>query len=147
MPDLCDFSRVLQGLGVRRTALRLALLEALGSEARAFTAGELLGRIRQQRRVNKVTVYRLLEEFTGLGLVRRVPAEGKAARYELACEHHPPHPHFQCQDCGEVQCLEPVPLAEVWATLRGPLGNRADRLEIRVAGLCRLCRERSREEK
>ncbi len=146
MSDLCDFSRVLQELGVRRTALRLALLEALGSEARAFTAGELLGRIRQQRRVNKVTVYRLLEEFTGLGLVRRVPAEGKAGLYELAGEHHPPHPHFQCRVCGGVQCLEPVPMGEIWSLLKGPLGHRADRLEIRVAGLCRLCRTQAGED-
>jgi len=134
-----DFSRVLQDLGVRPTALRLAVLEALQEAARACTAGEILQRIRRHRRVNKVTVYRLLEEFTVRGLVRQVAAQGKACRYELAGDR-PPHPHFQCESCGTVQCLEPVALEEVWAVLKGPLGHRADRLEIRVAGLCRECR-------
>lgn len=141
MKDLRDFSRLLRDLGVRPTALRLAVLETLASEPRAFTASEILGLIRRARRVNKVTVYRLLEDFTGRGLVRRVPAEGKAGLYELAGDSCPPHPHFQCHACGVVQCLEPVPLSEVWAALKGPAGNRADRLEIRVAGLCRRCQE------
>jgi Fur family ferric uptake transcriptional regulator len=136
-----SFSEALRHLGVRPTALRLALLETLASEPRAFTAGELLGLIRRRRRVNKVTVYRLLEEFTGLGLARRVATVGKAAHYELAGERHPDHPHFQCRACGAVHCLEPVPLAAVWSALKGTAGIQADCLEIRVAGLCRHCRD------
>jgi hypothetical protein len=29
----------------------------------------------------------------------------------------------------------------MWTELRGPLGNRADRIDIRVAGVCHKCRE------
>lgn len=143
MVESWDFPRKLTELGLRPTGLRLALLEALAAAGRALTAGELLQQIRLTRRVNKVTVYRLLEEFTGRGLVRRVAAQGKAAHFELAL-HQPPHPHFQCDRCGVVQCLEPVSLEEVWSLLRGPLGHRADRLEIRVAGVCRECRRAGR---
>lgn len=139
MMEIGDFSRELRELGLRPTGLRLALLEALAAAGRAVTAGELLDQIRRTRRVNKVTVYRLLEEFTARGLVRRVSAQGKAAHFELAWGQ-PPHPHFQCENCGAVQCLEPVPLEELWLRLKGPMGHRADRLEIRVAGVCRHCR-------
>lgn len=140
---MVDFPRKLTELGLRPTGLRLALLETLAAAGRAVTAGELLQQIRRSRRVNKVTVYRLLEEFTGLGLVRRVAAHGKAAHFELALGQ-PPHPHFQCDRCGAVQCLEPVSLEEIWDVLKGPIGHRADRLEIRVAGVCRECRRRAR---
>jgi Fur family ferric uptake transcriptional regulator len=136
-----DFARKLTELGLRPTGLRLSLLNALAAAGRACTAGELLAHLRRSRQVNKVTVYRLLWEFTARGLVRRVAAQGKAARFELAWGQ-PPHPHFQCDRCGAVQCLEPVSLEEVWAVLKGPLGHRADRLEIRVTGLCRECRRR-----
>jgi len=141
MNDRCNFSEVLARRLLRPTPLRLKVLETLGSENRAWQAREILAAIRAQRPANKVSIYRILDELTRMGLVRQVSSEGRPAYYELACEHHPPHPHFQCQACGEVQCLEPVPLERLWQELKGPLGNRVDRLEIRVAGLCHKCRK------
>lgn len=140
----CDFPGLLMRHHLKPTALRLQVLEILGLREKAWQAREILETLRTRRPVNKVTVYRILEDFVRLGLVRKVPLEGAAAHYELACEHHPPHPHFQCRVCREVQCLEPVPLEGVWLALKGPLGNRADHLEIRVAGLCHKCRDLSK---
>ncbi len=141
MSDRCDFREILVQRRVRPTPLRLGVLETLSSEDRAWQAREILDAIRARRPVNKVSVYRILDDLTRLGLVRKLTSEGAAAHYELACEHHPPHPHFQCQACKEVQCLEPVPLDQIWREIKGPRENRADHLEIRVAGLCSKCRE------
>jgi Fur family ferric uptake transcriptional regulator len=141
MSDRCDFPQLLSQNGVRSTPVRLAVLEILGAADRALRAGEILERLRGRRRVNKVTVYRILEDFTTRGILRRISLDDRAALYELACEHHPPHPHFQCLSCREVQCLDPVPLSRMWAEIQGPLGNRADRIDIRVAGQCHKCRE------
>ncbi len=125
---------------MRCTDLRLAVLEVLGQAPRAMRANDVFREVQSRRGVNKVTVYRILQEFMRRGILRRLRVQGRAWRYELACEHHPPHPHFQCHTCGEVQCLDPVPLEGVWAELKGLLGNRADRVEIRVEGVCRKCR-------
>jgi Fur family ferric uptake transcriptional regulator len=141
MSDRCNFPQWLARQGLRLTPLRLGVLEILGESRRALRAGEILELIRARRRVNKVTVYRILEDFTRRGMVRRLPLEGRVCHYELACEHRPPHPHFQCQLCREIQCLEPVSLRRMWSELRGPVGNRADHIDIRVAGLCHKCRE------
>jgi Fur family ferric uptake transcriptional regulator len=127
--------------GVRQTPVRLAVLETLAGAPGALTAQDLLVKVRGRRRVNKVTVYRILEDFTSRGILRRIHVEDRAFRYELACEHHPPHPHFQCHSCGEVLCLDPVPLERVWREIRDPMGNRADRIEIQVSGQCHRCRE------
>jgi len=121
--------------------VRLAILEILGATPRALRASEVLELIRARRRVNKVTVYRILDDFTRRGLLRRLSLEGRVSHYELACEHHPPHPHFQCRLCREIQCLEPVPLIRIWTELQGPLGNRADHIDIQVKGLCHKCWE------
>ena len=126
--------------GVRATSLRMAVLETLGEGPRAMNALEILDEIKGRRRVNKVTVYRIVEDFTRRGILRKLSVEGRSSRYELACFHHPPHPHFQCHRCGEVQCLDPLPLGRVWTQLRGPMGSLADQIEIRVAGLCSKCR-------
>ena len=141
MGDHCDFFQWLTREGVRPTTIRLTILEILGDSSRALRVQEILEAIRSRRRVNKVTVYRILEDFTQRGMVRRLSLEGRVSHYELACEHCPPHPHFQCHTCREVQCLDPVPLTRVWTELQGPVGNRADHIDIRVEGLCHKCRE------
>ena len=114
MSDRCNFPRWLVQQGLRATPVRLAVLEILAEAPRALRAQEIMASIRTRRRVN---------------------------HFELACEHHPPHPHFQCQTCREVQCLEPVALDRMWTELQGPVGNRADHIEIRIEGLCHKCRE------
>jgi Fur family ferric uptake transcriptional regulator len=141
MNDRCDFPQLLALHGLRATAARLEVLETLGAASGALRAQEILARLRAWRRVNKVTIYRILEDFARRGLIRKLPLEGRAAHWELACEHHPPHPHFHCHTCGEVLCLEPVSLERVWPELKGPLGNQAERLLIQVEGICRKCRE------
>ena len=141
MADGCDFHQWLAAQGLRPTSARLGLLEVLGAAPRALRPREILTALRQVRQVNKVTVYRILDDFTRRGLIRRLALEGPGSHYELACEHHPPHPHFQCRTCQEVQCLEPVPLTRMWTELQGPVGNRADHIDIRVAGVCHKCRE------
>lgn len=140
MADRCNFAELLSQKALRLTPLRLLVLEILGERERAWPARDLLQAVRSRRPANKVTIYRILENLVRLGLVRRLSLAGAAAHYELACEHHPPHPHFHCRDCGQVECLDPVPLEQIWRELKGPLGHQAERLEIRVAGLCRHCR-------
>jgi len=120
MSDHCNFPGWLALEGLRATPVRLAVLEILGEALRALRAQEILELIRTHRRVNKVTVYRILEDFTRRGMVRKLSLEGRVSHFELACEHHPPHPHFQCQTCREVQCLEPVTLNRMWTELRDP---------------------------
>ncbi len=141
MGDGCDFQKWLAAQGLRPTPVRLAVLEVLGAASRALRPREILTALRARRTVNKVTVYRILEEFTRRGLLRRLALEGRGSHFELACEHHPPHPHFQCRTCREVQCLEPAPLKRMWTELQGPLGNQAEQIDIRVQGLCHKCRD------
>lgn len=140
MSDRCDFKKLMGTKGMRATPLRLEVLSVMSDSHHAMTAQEVLEGVRARGKVNRVTVYRILEDFTRLGIMRRLSMEGKGSRFELACEHHPPHPHFQCEKCGEVQCLDPVPLERLWIELKGPLGNEVDRIEIRVAGTCPRCR-------
>jgi Fur family ferric uptake transcriptional regulator len=141
MSDRCDFRQCLATQGLKLTTARLAVLEVLGDTTRALQAQEILTAIRTRRRVDKVTIYRILEDFCRRGMVRRLSLQGRVNHYELACEHRPPHPHFQCRTCQEIECLDPAPMTRVWTELQGPLGNRAEHIEIRLAGVCRKCLE------
>ena len=94
MSDSCDFRQYLAAQGLKLTPVRLAVLEVLGDASRALRAQEILAAIRARRRVNKVTIYRILEDFSRRGIVRRLSLQGRVNHYELACEHRPPHPAF-----------------------------------------------------
>ncbi len=60
MSDSCNFRQCLASQGLKLTAVRLAVLEALGDASRALRAQEILTAIRARRPVNKVTIYRIL---------------------------------------------------------------------------------------
>jgi Fur family ferric uptake transcriptional regulator len=143
MGDRCNFPELLAQQGLRATSIRLAVLEILAEAPCALRVQDILRLIRTRRRVNKVTIYRILEDFAQRGLVRKLALEERVSHFELACEHHPPHPHFRCQVCREVQCLEPVALPRMWRKLRGAEGNLAHYIEIRIEGICHKCRNNS----
>lgn len=126
--------------GVKATSNRVALLALFLGVPHTLTAPEAVAALEQRQRVNKVTVYRMLSLFQERGIVRKLSLAGRADYYELAVGSPLSHPHFQCQRCGEVQCLEPVDLNQVLAVVRGHAGNLAERVEIRVEGVCHKCR-------
>ncbi|MDD3579986.1 MAG: Fur family transcriptional regulator [Desulfobacca sp.] len=139
MSQWCNFRQLLGRHQLRPTTLRLRVLEILGAAPQALPVQKILALIRTERSVNKVTIYRILGDFCNLGIIRKINPEGRSTFYELACEHHPPHPHFQCRRCGEVQCLESISLDHLCEELKEVLGPGALRVEIRVEGICPKC--------
>lgn len=91
---------LLRARGVRPTPRRVLLLDALRAFARPVSAEELHGRVKQ---ADLVTVYRTLESFVAVRLVREVRFRDATTRYELAETHH--HHHLVCTNCGTVDEL------------------------------------------
>ena len=85
MSDRCNFFHWLALEGLRATPVRLALLEILGEAVRALRAQEILELIRTRRRVNKVTVYRILEDFASKSLWWHQYLTGAGAQVENLC--------------------------------------------------------------
>jgi Fur family ferric uptake transcriptional regulator len=94
----------LAGSGFRRGGAREALIEVLDGEGCARSAIEIEDLLRAGgRRVGRATVYRVLDELDGLGLVTKVEVGDGTTRYEAVypdgAEHH--H-HLVCRDCGKL---------------------------------------------
>src|ERR1700721_2943289 len=98
-PDLTA-AEELRGAGLRVTAVRVALLEAvrhgdhLGVEARAAGVRERVGQVSLRG------VYEALNALAATGLVRRIQPAGSPARFEgrIGDNHH----HLICRACGAV---------------------------------------------
>jgi Fur family transcriptional regulator, ferric uptake regulator len=91
-----------RGLGYKATPQRLAVIRALAAEQHQ-SLGEIRARCPE---VGLVTIYRTLDLFSEIGVVRRLDL-GDGPRYELAEDHH--H-HLICESCGDVSEFERCPL-------------------------------------
>ncbi|MGI9048953.1 MAG: Fur family transcriptional regulator [Rubrobacteraceae bacterium] len=121
----------IRGSGYKVTPQRLAVLEAVAADQHQ-SMGELR---RRCPGVGVVTVYRTLDLFSELGVVRRIDL-GEGARYEMAEDHH--H-HLICEDCGKVDEFELCPLdPEQMPQVGAGFEVRSHSLE--VYGKCAECR-------
>jgi Fur family ferric uptake transcriptional regulator len=91
------------GAGLRLGAARVEVIELLAREGQCLlAAGEIVARLRDQGgRAGQASVYRILDELTALGLVRRLVDEHGVARFEIA-EPGSHHHHFIDDATGEV---------------------------------------------
>lgn len=95
-----NFLNDLKRAGLKVTAPRKEILRILSSHP--MSAQELHSVLKEKGfNVDLVTIYRTLELFTNLELVRKTQFEDKIARYELVSgqEHH----HLVCIKCGIVE--------------------------------------------
>ncbi len=91
-------------MGIRRkTEAATLLLEEFKKDSNAISAIELIKRLDQK--INKTTVYRLLDKLEDDGVIHYF-LDTKGIKWYATCsdcsktQHQDVHPHFQCTECG-----------------------------------------------
>lgn len=100
----------LREAGLRKTPVRISVLELLDRAGRPMSVPQILAKLKG---VDTVTVYRTLSTFVTKRLAHRVRGEDRTWMYALGGRGDGPgrpsphqHPHFVCDECGKVECLE-----------------------------------------
>jgi Fur family ferric uptake transcriptional regulator len=130
-----DLRALLTGKGIRVTEQRMAILRELAKLRLPTSHPELTERLAGAG-LDRATVYRNLLSLTEAGLLVRTQLGDAVWRFELPSERstgHREHPHFVCNDCGDVACLP-----ESAVTVRGN-AMRAQIAEIQLRGRCVSC--------
>lgn len=122
--------------GERVTPARVRVLAALLG-AREPVSHPSLERRLESARLDRVTLYRVLDWLVSRGLAQRIASADRAWRFTAAEGRHDAHAHFHCRRCGKVLCLQGVRAPRLPASV--PRGFRADGIEVTVRGLCRGC--------
>ena len=92
-----SFSHLLRSKGYKATPARLAMLEIFARQEEPVNAEFIVG---QLKKTNEATVYRTLEAFERVGLIKKLDLRKGSAYYEFPRHHH--H-HIVCVHCGEVE--------------------------------------------
>jgi Fur family ferric uptake transcriptional regulator len=136
----CNYESLLTEAKLDPTENRRRVLEVIGNNHFPLSASDIYQTLQRSSRINRVTVYRILDLLVEHELVDRISTGGRSFYYGMAPnEHHEPHAHFYCKCCGQMDCLTPDSLNVDSEALRKTFPGRIDKVEIRVDGLCKNC--------
>jgi len=140
-PDLMRrLQKICDDAGQRLTPSRINAYAELVAQDRPLSAYELLALLekREGRKLAPLTVYRLLDFLTEVGLVHRLAS----AQVFLACAH-PDHPHqglyLVCSSCGKADELESNTLSQLLGKAAKSRGFQSQKQIVEVQGLCNDC--------
>jgi Fur family transcriptional regulator, ferric uptake regulator len=130
----------LRGAGLRNSAARHAVVEALSTHDCAVTALELEDELRRHKPpVARASVYRALEQLEQLGLLRRLEVYRGTAGYEKVepSGHH--HHHAICRDCGRMVPFEDDSLERAIHKLSDRISFDVAEHDVILRGTCEGC--------
>ncbi|HEX9503687.1 MAG TPA: transcriptional repressor [Patescibacteria group bacterium] len=94
-----DFKQLLRGYKLKATPGRVRLLAFLSNAKKPMSIKEISKAV-GSKTLDQATVYRTLESFKALGLVKQVDFQKDHAYYEMSdSDHH----HLVCKNCGRVE--------------------------------------------
>lgn len=98
-----EVRELLQEHGYRVTSGRVRLLSLLQKAKEPLTATKL--HLKMNQTIDKVTLYRALEDFVTSKIVTKVNLQEGSTYYEfLHIDHH--HHHVICEVCGKIEDIE-----------------------------------------
>jgi Fur family ferric uptake transcriptional regulator len=121
---------------IRKTKSVQTLLTIFEENSQAISVVNLIDQLGS--RMNKTTIYRILDRLENDGIVHSFLGK-EGIKWYAKCQgcsssnHIDLHPHFQCQDCGKVECVSmnvsipPIPNKKINAT------------QLLLIGMCESC--------
>ncbi len=132
-----DFASLLRERKLKVTPARTAILAAFSANCGPLSA-ELVSKKLKQKEINLVTVYRTLEAFEKLGILKRVDLHQDSVHYELT-DHH--HHHIVCTTCGHIEEFEACGIEGFAHTVlkHSPTFKKIDQHSLELFGICNTC--------
>jgi Fe2+ or Zn2+ uptake regulation protein len=140
---LKDIETTLRDGGLKVTPRRVAIARMLLRSGRATTPDQVWRRLRPGLgRLGLPSVYRILEELSGVGLLTRIELDDRVLRY-AACTAGPGHHHhIVCSRCGRVEVVDCGFPASSRRAIKRRTGFRVTSHTMQVEGLCPDCQGR-----
>ena len=134
-------SKDLRAAGLKATLPRKKILEVLESKAgQHLTAEDVYRHLMETGEdVGLATVYRVLTQFEGAGLVERHHFEGGQSVFELDQGEH--HDHILCVKCGRVEEFVDDVIEERQRNIAERAGYAMTDHSLYIYGICADCQK------
>lgn len=129
---------LLEEKSVRVTAMRQLILEYFLKEQKTASLRDLEAIF---NRADRITIYRTLKTFEEKGILHSIENGTNEVRYALCKEHCTKdyhideHPHFHCEKCKNITCLEKVK----WPSLGISRDYEVKEIKVMIKGICPDC--------
>ena len=137
----------LQNAGLSKTPQRVAVLTLLLKATTPLSVREISQALADSARIDRVTIYRILSLFKEHGIAREIASPGGTNYFEMASLENPVHPHFNCRNCGELSCMEPLTFSQARQLISSKEDYSIDHIEINISGFCAACRNATKLQK
>ena len=122
---------------IRKTKSVEALLSEFNTSSTAISAKKLIDRLGNT--FNKTTIYRVLDKLEDDGILHSFLGKNGLKWYAKCngCsseKHSDVHPHFQCLDCGKVDCLVSIRI-----NLPAIPNRKVALSQLLIQGKCEAC--------
>jgi Fe2+ or Zn2+ uptake regulation protein len=136
--DRCNSLQLLKEKGLKTTRQRLLVLETIINSSSLFSASSLFESLKSD--MDQATIYRILSVFAEHKIIRETAVKNDTRYYELACIHHPVHPHFFCRNCRKLYCLSELAPEDCRKIETYTEHFSAEEISIEITGLCDKCK-------
>lgn len=135
-------SQDLRKAGLKVTLPRLKVLEILeSSDLRHMSAEDVYKALLEMREeIGLATVYRVLTQFEGAGLVSRLSIDGGHAVFELEDGSH--HDHLLCVRCNRIEEFIDDVIEQRQRAMAAEKGFEMTGHSLYIYGICRLCQNK-----
>ena len=130
----------LRAAGLRATAVRVAILSALGARPHAGAEAVVTEVRSELGTVSTQAVYHALGSLAAAGLIRRIEPAGSPALYERRVDDN--HHHVVCRGCGAVADVDCAVGRRPCLTPSQTHGYVLDEAEVTFWGFCPSCQAR-----
>lgn len=131
--------------GMRLTPQKTAVFHLLRRRNNHPTAEMIFAAIRKLYPMTSLgTVYQILEQFSEIGLARKISLAGQRKRFDGKLE---PHAHFVCERCGRIEDIEDRFVHAFKKRFAQKFDFRIHNHYFEFTGLCASCVGRARRRK
>lgn len=137
MNNLIRLQKTLKDSGYKSTKTRMAVFSCLQDQP-PQTMSDLIKNL--EGKVDRVTIYRTIDLFERIGVVRKVTF-GWKYRIELGDTFSIHHHHITCQSCGEVSVIHEDEATEKRINKLGQnKGYFVTSHQLELQGYCKRCK-------
>ena len=132
-----DIESILESKGIKPTANRILVLKELMKNSHPVNLGDLEISLAP---MDKGSIFRVLQLFSERDVIHVIEDGSRSMKYEVchAEHHHTPndqHPHFYCEKCGELYCLDSISLPDI----KLPNYFQVKSINLMIKGMCPKC--------